>query len=74
MSQIKRTGDLRQFLADSILAVKEGGMDLQKAREITKLASQINESFYSEVKIAKTAKEMGQSSVPMGDLKIGVRE
>lgn len=74
MSQIKRTGDLRQFLATAIEDVKNGRMDVSTAREITKLAAQINESFYSEVKIAQTAKQLGQTAVPMGDLKIGVRE
>lgn len=71
MAKIKKSGDLRQFLADSIMAVKNGHMDLHKAREITKLAAQINESFYSEIKIAKTAKELGQVAVGMGELKIG---
>lgn len=70
MSRIKTTGELRQFLADSILAVKNGHMDADTARNVTKLAAQINESFYSEVKIAKTAKELGKSSCDLGDLPI----
>jgi hypothetical protein len=70
MSRIKTTGELRQFLADSILAVKNGHMDADTARNVTKLAAQINESFYSEVKIAKTAKEMGKPSCDLGDLPI----
>ena len=70
MSRIKTTGDLRQFLADSILAVKNGHMDADTARNVTKLAAQINESFYSEVKIAKTAKELGKATCDLGDLPI----
>ena len=58
---MKTTGDLRQFLADSIMAVKNGHMDSQKAREVNKMAAQITESFYSEVKVAKTMKELGRS-------------
>ena len=61
MSRMKTTGDLRQFLADSIMAVKNGHMDAQKARDVTKMAAQITESFYSEVKVAKTMKELGRS-------------
>ena len=74
MSQIKTiktTGNLRQFLADSIVAVKNGDMDADTARGVTKLAAQINESFYSEVKIARTAKELGKPAANLGDLTIG---
>ncbi len=70
MSQIKTTGQLRQFLASSIVAVKSGEMDAETARGVTKLAAQINESFYSEVKIAKTAKELGKPAADLGNLSI----
>lgn len=68
---MKTTGDLRQFLADSIMAVKNGHMDAQKARDVTKMAAQITESFYSEVKVAKTMKELGRSVKELGELPIG---
>jgi len=68
---MKTTGDLRQFLADSIMAVKNGHMDSQKSRDVTKMAAQITESFYSEVKVAKTMKELGRSVKGLGELPIG---
>ena len=70
MSAIKTTGDLREFLANCILGVKNGHLAIDKAREMTKLAAQINESFYSEIKIAKTQKEMGNQVKNLGQLPI----
>ena len=40
-------------LANMMVGVKNGTLDLDKASRITKLAGQINESFYAEVKVAK---------------------
>ena len=53
MAAINTTGDLRKFLCNSISSVANGTMDIAKAREVTKLAGQVNESFYSEVKVAR---------------------
>ena len=52
MAKITTTGDLRDFLCSAINSVANGTMDVEKARNITKLAGQVNESFYSEVKVA----------------------
>ena len=68
---IKTTGELRQFLAKTMIEVKEGSIDIDKARNITKLAGQITESFYAEVKIAKTRVEAGEALTALGDMKIG---
>jgi hypothetical protein len=70
--QIKTTGELREFLVSMIIGVKDGDLDLDKARNITKLAAQINESFYSEVKIAKAAIEMGNAAAELGTLPINM--
>jgi hypothetical protein len=71
MAQIKTTGQLRQFLADTLVAVKNGQMDPDKARNITKIAAQINESIYSEIKTARVMDELGRQTAEMGNLKIG---
>lgn len=71
MAKIKTTGDLRDFLASAINSVANGIMDTDKARNVTKLAAQINESFYSEIKIAKVRLEMGEQSPNLGQLSIG---
>ena len=66
--RITTTGQLRAFLADTIAKVSSGEVGIEEASRITKLASQINESFYSEIKVAKTLWEMGQyEKVEMGE-------
>lgn len=64
---IKTTGELRDFLAAMMVGVKNGDFDLDKARMVAKLAGQINESFYAEVKVAKVLAEAGNTvSVRVG--------
>lgn len=74
MAQIKTTGHLRQFLADTMIAVKNGQMDPDKARNITKIAAQINESIYSEIKTARVMTELQRSTSEMGNLEIGEKQ
>lgn len=72
MAGIKTTGQLRQFLADALIGIKNGHLDTQEAAQITKMAAQINESVYSEIKTARVRKELGDVSVvPMGALELG---
>lgn len=71
MAQIKTTGQLRQFLADTLIAVKNGQMETDKARNITKIAAQINESIYSEIKTARVMAELGRETAEMGELSVG---
>ena len=70
MAKITNTGDLREMLCSAINGVANGTMDISKAREITKLAGQVNESFYSEVKVAKTKLELGTAADSIGQLPI----
>jgi hypothetical protein len=71
MSKIKTTGQLREFLANSLLAVSSGQMDTDRARNITKLAAQINESIYSEIKTARVLSELGREPAKLGNLTLG---
>lgn len=71
MSKITTTGELREFLCSAIDAVANGTMDADKARNITKLAGQINESIYAEIKVAKTQLEMHKPAATVGDMKLG---
>lgn len=71
---IPTTGSLRDFLAMMMVGVKNGDLDLDKARNITKLAGQINESLYAEVKVAKVRAEAGQIAPPLGKMRIGESE
>lgn len=68
--KIKTTGQLREFLAKMIVDVESGSIDLDKASRITKLAGQINESFYAEVKVAKTRAEAGHIMSDIGSMSV----
>ena len=65
------TGQLREFLASMMQAVKSGEVEITQAAQITKLAGQINESFYAEVKIAKVRAEANKEMSELGALRIG---
>ncbi len=73
-AKLKTTGQLREFLVDMAIGVKNGIVDLDKASRVTKLAQQINESFYSEIKIARIQREAGIDAADLGELRIGARE
>ncbi len=66
MSNITTSGELREYLCAAISGVVNGTLDPDKARNITKLASQINKSFNSDVKIAKVLMESGKLAGELG--------
>ena len=70
MAAINTTGDLRKFLCNSINSVANGTMDIAKAREVTKLAGQVNESFYSEVKVARLQIDLKEESDKLASLPV----
>lgn len=70
MGKITTAGELREYLSQTIAGVGNGTINTDKARDITKLAAQINESFYSEIKVAKVVTELGNVANRMGELKI----
>ena len=70
MAAINTTGDLRKFLCNSINSVANGTMDIAKASEDTKLAGQVNESFYSEVKVARLQIDLKEESDKLGSLPV----
>ena len=70
MSKITNTSQLRDFLCSAINSVSNGTMSTDKARNITKLAAQVNESLYAEVKVAKTKKELGEEADKFGSLSL----
>ena len=73
-AKIKTTGELRDFLVSMMIGVKNGDLDAERARNITKMAAQVNESFYSEIKIAKVQMEAGQVVTDLGKLRLGSSE
>ena len=70
-ASIKTTGELRDFLVNMMIGVKNGDLDLDKASRITKLAGQINESFYAEIKVAKIRAEAGEAMSVLGNMSVG---
>ena len=69
--QIKTTGDLRDYLAKIMVSVGNGTCATDKAREIVKVAGQINESFYSEVKVQRLKMDLKQESEKFGEMTVG---
>tara|TARA_R110002020_G_scaffold79165_4_gene198667 strand:- start:11561 stop:11707 length:147 start_codon:yes stop_codon:yes gene_type:complete len=45
-------------------------MDISKAKEVTKLAGQVNESFYSEVKVARLQIDLQEKATKLGSLPV----
>lgn len=70
MSKITNTGELIELLCSAINSVANGTMDVEKAGNITKLAEQVNESFYAEVKVCKTKMDMGLEADKLGELSV----
>lgn len=68
--RIKTTGQLRAFLAETLERTRAGLVDLEVAGKITKMAGQINESFYAETKVARVQVELGNSASKLGELSL----
>lgn len=69
--KIKNSAELRDFLSNMMLGIKNGDIDADKARNITKMAGQINENFYVEIKVAQVRAEAGQKLFELGAMPIG---
>ena len=74
MSKITNSGELRDFLCSAINGVANGTFDIKKAREVTKLAAQVTENMYAEVRVAKTQLELGAVAAKFGSLPLGEAE
>ncbi len=72
--RIRTTGEIRQFLCDAIVAVKDGDMNLDVARTVGKLAAQVTESIYSETKVLQFQKEAGAVVGELGALKVSIEK
>lgn len=62
---------MRTFLADTLIGLKNGHMEPDIASRITKMAAQINESLYAEIKVARVIGEMGKEAATFGNLGLG---
>lgn len=72
-NKIETAGQLRQFLATTMRDLKAGTVDPDTASRVTKLAAQINESMYAEIKVLRISHELNQQVEKFGNLEIGPR-
>lgn len=71
MRKIENTGQLRAFLAKTLQQLQAGKADVDAVRVMVKVATQINESIYSEIKVARVMAEAGKEVHGFGSLAIG---
>lgn len=67
---ISNTGELRDFLTMLMVGVKNGDTKIDEARTIVKLAEKVNESYYSELKVAQVNIQLGSKVADLGKLSI----
>jgi hypothetical protein len=70
-ARLNKHGELRQYLADCMLAVRDGDMAVEKASVTMKLSREITENYYAELKMHKLCLEMGAQPPQLGDAPIG---
>lgn len=66
MPRIQTTGDLRAFLTDVMVDLREGRIDPAKAGRVAALASQINASFLAEIAIGRVQVQSGETAPAVG--------
>lgn len=65
---IKTAGDLRAFLADILVGIKNGTVDTAQAAAISKVSAQINQSLATEVGAAIQLHKLGKDRPSAGSL------
>lgn len=70
-SSMNNCGKLREFLANMMLGVKNGDLDVNAARNIVKLAEKINENYYAELKVAQINMQLDRKVAELGKLPVG---
>jgi len=69
-ASISDSGQLREFLANMMVGVKDGDIKRDQAQSIMKLAEKLNESFYAELKVAQINIQLKRAVAELGKLKI----
>jgi hypothetical protein len=57
-----------------LVGVKNGHVAPEKASQITKMAAQINESLYAEIKATRVLSDLKKQVPEFGDLPIGEKD
>lgn len=74
MSKLQTAGDLREFLAFTIMGVKNGDIPVDKANVIVKGAEQITNSLYGEIKQQQIQLSAGLPHYKIGQLPLNDSE
>lgn len=69
-AKIQNVGQLREFLSNMLVGVKDGDVKVDEARTMVKLAEKINESYYAEIKMAQMAQQLERKVAEFGKLPI----
>lgn len=72
--QLRTAGDLRGFLADVLVGIRDGTIDANKANAISKVAAQINQSLSTELVTAMKVRDAGGGEPAPGSLTLGSTE
>lgn len=67
---IKTAGELRGFLADVLVGIRNGKVDADAASAISKVAAQINQSLAVEVNTVLQLQRMGKEAPEAGSMLI----
>lgn len=70
MTKITTAGELRGFLAEVLLGIRNGSIDVDEANAIAKVSSQINQSLSVEVNTALQLQKMGKDHPAAGTMLI----
>lgn len=68
MHDIRTTGDMREFLGEILVGIREGKVDTDRANSIAKIAQQINTSLSTEVNAAIQLKQLGEGNLLAGSM------
>lgn len=65
---IRTAGELRGFLAEVLQGIRSGAVDVEEAKAIAQVASQINNSLAVEVSAAIQLQKMGVDQAAAGNM------
>ena len=68
MNEIKTTGDLSKVLVEAISDVRCGHLDIPKASAMSKLARQVTETLYAELRAHKMFSDLGEQTQELNGL------
>ena len=65
---IRTTGDIRRFIAQAMVDIRSGDLEISKGQCIAQLAKEVTASMQAEVNVAKVRVQMLASGKNMGEV------